>query len=822
MMSPPMAESIMADVLRALRHLARSPTFTLATVVTLALGLGANAAMLSAWNALVLRPLPVRSPSELVWARGYSPQGQPRLTLITAVPLLDEDSGPLAGHCAWNGNLVLTVEANGEPTQATVDFMTAGCLDTLGLTPMLGRGYTAAEAPLASAGTRAVLIHHRFWHRMFGGDPEVLGRRLRTEGVELEIIGVLPPGYDGIQVDGGADIVAPFGSILPGPAGRPPGASAILARLRPGATLDQARAHLAARWPAVVEAVLPAGLGSRDRDAFRDVQVRVGSLATGFSSLREQYRRPVQVALGLTGLLLVLVWANLGGLLLARLAAREQELVVRRALGATGWRLFRQTAIESLLLAGVGTAVGGVLAWLLLGVLEGLLPTGLTGRALSLRPDLRILTVGALGGVLTAALVCVVPVLATIRRAGDTAAQWHRTIAGTGPRRHRILLVTQVALCSVLVVGAGLLSRSLAALQGAETGVRPEGVLSVRLMPVPNGYEQFDAASYYPTLLEQIAALPGVRRVGYARMFPHLTTSTPQLAPVTVVGEPDLGSGAQFDVVSPGFFETVGIRLLRGRGIEVGDDARAPVVAVLNEQLARQLAPGAEIIGRRIGYGTGPGRENIEVVGVVSNATLGSFRAASTPIVYLSAAQAGRLGYFPTLEIATDGNPMRIAPEVEQVVRTMGREYAHTTLPLSEFLERSVSTERLATSVASATALLGIALALVGLYALLAFGVARRTRELGVRMALGATSGSVLRMVMRDGLGLVLCGVAIGLPLSIWTAQFLGSLLYAVEPMDGLTLGGTTMCFLLVAVVGGFVPALRASRVDPAIALRAD
>ncbi len=817
-----MAVSVLEDVLRGVRHLVRSPVFSLATIATLALGLAANIAMLSAWNALVLRPLPVRAPSELVWARGQSPQGQNRLTLTTAVPRLEEDPGPLTGYCAWNGNLVLPVEANGEPAQATIDFMSAGCLETLGLRPVLGRAYTAAEAPLTSPGAQVVLIHHRFWQRMFGGDPAVVGQRLRTEGRQLEIIGVLPAGYDGIQIDGGADIVAPFGSILPAPVGRPPGASLILARLRPGTTIAQARAHLTPRWPAVAAAVLPAGLTARERNTFLDVHVRVESLATGLSDLRDRYRRAVQVALGLTGLLLVLVCTNLGGLLLARMAAREQELHVRRALGATGARLFQQMAIESVLLAGLGTVLGSALAWPLVGAIERLLPVGLTGRTLSLTPDLRVVGVSAVSGVLTAVLICLVPVLSVTRRANAAETQWDRTVARASDRRHRLLLVTQVAICSILVVGAGLLSRSLAALLGADTGVRPDGVLSVRLMPLPNGYERFDAASYYPALLERLAALPSVRQVGYARMFPHLTTSTPQLAPITVVGEPDPDIGAQFDVVSPRFFDTVGIRVLRGRGIEAGDDAQARAVAVVNEHLARQITAGGEVIGRRISYGTGPERENIEVVGVVSDATLGSYRATSPPIVYLSALQAGRLGYYPTLAIATDGEPMRIARDVERVVRSMGHEYAHTTLPLAEFLDRSVSTERLATGVAGGTALLGIMLALVGLYALLAFAVARRTREIGVRLALGATSGAVLRLVIREGLSLVLCGVAVGVPLSIWPTRFLESLLFGIAPLDWITLGGTAAAFVVVGVLGGLVPAIRASRVDPAIVLRAE
>ncbi len=817
-----MVESLLQDIRHAARHLRRSPGFALAATLTLALGIGASTAMLSVLNALVLRELPVRTPSELVSARGYSKEGQPRLTLVTTLPLLDDGPGPLTGYCAWNGDLVLTVEANHQPTQAVIDFMTAGCFEMLGVVPTLGRLYTAADAPLTSPGTRVALIRHRFWQRMFGGDPTVLGKRIRAEGVEIEIIGVLPPSYEGVSVDTGADIVAPFGSILPAPGGRPPGASHVLARLRPDATLEQARAHLVPRWPAIVDAVIPPSLPARDQQVFRDVTVRVESFANGLSFLRQRYLQSLQISLGLTAVLLVLVCFNLGGLLLARLASREGEILVRRALGATCWRIAQQLSAESLLVALAGTTLGIPLAFLFVNAIDALLPAGLTARVMTLAPDTRVLTLTMLAGLLTGGLISLVPVLAMTSATNRGAVQWERTIASGGGLRSKALMVAQVALCSVLVVGAGLLSRSLTALQSVETGVQADNVLSVRLMPVPNGYERFDAASYYPALLDRLAALPSVRSVGYARMFPNLTTANPQLAPVTVDGEPDRGVGAQFDAVSPRFFSTIGMRMLRGRGFEPSDDARSRSVAVVNEQLARQLAPDGNIIGRRINYGNEPARQRIEVVGVVANATLGSFRATATPIVYLSALQAGRIAYYPTLQIATDGEPMRIADRVERIVTEMGREYLHTALPLRGWLERSAATERLAATVANATALLGTTLALMGLYALLAYSVARRTREIGVRLAVGATPTSVQLLVIRDGVRLMLIGVAVGVPLSLWPARVLESLLFGVSPADPWTLAGTALLFAILGVLGGLLPARRAATVDPVTALRAD
>lgn len=480
-----MVESLLQDIRHAARHLRRSPGFALAAIPTLALGIGASTAMLSVLNALVLRELPVRTPSELVSARAYSREGQPRLTLITTLPLLDEAPGPLTGYCAWNGDLVLTVEANQQPMQAVIDFMTAGCFEVLGVVPTLGRLYTAGEAPLTRPGTRVALIRHRFWQRMFGGDPTVLGKRIRAEGVEIEIIGVLPPSYEGVSVDTGPDIVAPFGSIMPVPAGRPPGASYVLARLRPGATLEQARAHLVPRWPGIVDAAIPPGLPARDQQVFRDVTVRVESFANGASFLRQRYLQSLQIAVGLTSMLLVLVCLNLGGLLLARLASREGEILVRRALGATRWRLAQQLSAESVLVALAGTTLGIPLAFLFVNAIDALLPAGLTARVIALSPDTRVLGLTMLAGLLTGLLISLVPLLATTSVTRHGGAQWERTIA-SGGLRGKALMVAQVALCSVLVVGATLLSRSLTALQRVETGVRTDNVLSVRLMPVPN------------------------------------------------------------------------------------------------------------------------------------------------------------------------------------------------------------------------------------------------------------------------------------------------------------------------------------------------
>jgi putative ABC transport system permease protein len=814
-------DALLHDVRHALRGFRHSPGFAIAAIVVMAIGMGGSTALLGALDALQWRELPVRNARELIWARGYSPQGQPRLTLITALEHLQRSEGPISDYCALNGGLVAAVEANGQPTQVGIDFVTAGCFELLGVTPALGRAYRIDEAPLTARSAQVALITHGFWQRMYGGDPGVLGRHLRMEGVQVEIIGVLPRGFSGLNIDGGAQIFAPFGAVVPNPAGRVPGATYVVGRLRPGASIEQAEAHLSSLWPAMLQAIVPGTLPPSERAVFLDSHVRVGSLATGFSALRDRYLEPLQISFALTVALLVLVSANLGGFLLVRLTARRSELVVRRALGATQWRLSQQLVAEGLLLAGAGTVLGAPLALGLAYVLESSLPVGLVERAITFSPSLRVFLAAAVGSLLTGAAISLVPILTVVARMNQAIAQWDRTVATSGMIRNRILIVGQVALCAVLMVGATLLSRSLAALHAADVGVHTDNVLSARLMPVPNGYQKFEAGVYYPEMLERIAVLPQVRSVGYSRMFPNLLTATPLLAPVTLVESPDREVGAQFDVASPQFYATVGMRIVRGRNFLDTDRAGAPPVVIVNESLARQLS-GSEILGRRINYGTDPARQNLEIVGVVSNATLGSYRHDAVPIVYLSALQAGRTGYFPTLQIATTGDPLAIANEVRRIVREMGREHVVTMLTLDDYLAQSTSTERLAALVANLTASLAVTLAVIGIYALLAYTVSHRSRELGIRVALGARPQSIVTLVIRDAIVLTSLGIIIGIPLALWPAHALESLLFGVTPADPWTLAIAAVLLLAVGVAAGVLPAARAARADPIVALRAE
>jgi putative ABC transport system permease protein len=816
-----MIDAFLHDVRSALRHVKRAPAFGLAAVVTLGLSIGATTAVYSVLHALTLRQLPVRAPSELIMARSVGPQGQSRLTLITAIDLLRQPGSVVQDYCGYNGGLVVSVMVNGAPSQAWVDFMSPGCLEMLGVTPMLGRTFTAEEARLSSASARVALIGHRFWQRVFGADPNVVRRTIRTEGVEVRILGVLPESYGGLQVDGSVDIVAPFGGIMPPPVGRVPGASLIIGRLKPGGTLDGARAELEARWPSIIDAVVPGTLPPRDQAVFRDVRVRVESGATGKSFLSEQYGRPLLITVGMTSVLLLLACLNLGGLLLARLAARSNELAVRRALGATRRRLIQQVLVDSLVLATLGALLAIPVAWGWVGAIDALLPVGLVARTVQLTPDAQVLVRLGIVALAAGVVMGLVP-LTMLRPAGNgVGMQPTRTVAHVMTRRGKALLVAQIAVSVVLVFGAGLMARTVHELRTAPSGVHPEHVLSVRLMPVPNGYERFDPAAYYPALLQRIASIPGVRAAGYARLFPHQIVQSSQLEPIIRLGEDERSAGGTVEVASPEFFDTVGIRLRRGRLLTWNDRRDTAQVAVVNERLAALLAPDGEIVGTRIKFTTDPARQDVEIVGVVTNATLGNPRNMR-PIVYRPAMQEPRLGLFPTLQIATHGDPLEVAEEVTAAIQALGREYAQSAVRLEDALARGLVSERLTSLAAEGTAVLSLMMALVGVYSILAYAVARRTREIGIRVALGGSSRAMLRMVLGEGLRVVVLGVVVGLPCAIAATRVVRGLLYGVTEFDPWTLGSVAALFVSVGIVAGLRPALRAARVDPVIALRSE
>ncbi len=814
-----MLEALAQDVRYAFRHLWRSPGFAATAVITLALGIGANAGMFTIVNAIVLRPLAIGDPDGLIGVSGRGTLGELRPTLLPALD--DLADGPLQPLCAYNGGVVLAVEADGAPTQAIGAFMTSQCLSVFGVAPILGRPLQGEDTPLHGPGNHVAMVSHAFWSRMFGSNPDAIGKSIRTEGIELEVIGVLPPGFGGLQADSAAEIFAPFDTVFPAQPARRPGASHLLGRLRAGVTLEQASAELGARWPALLEVIVPDTVSASERERLRSARPRAERIGTGLSFYRDTYARPLTIILGFTGVLLLLACINLGALLLSRLSSRNAELSIRQALGASRWRVSRQMLVESLLLAMAGTVMAVPVAFAVITLLASRLPTGLVGRSVAFTPDTIVFAATALSGLVTGVLMGALPIWIASRRVAPVQSGSTRTIAGSTSRLARGLLVLQVALSVVMLVSAGLLTRSLYLLQHTNLGVRTENIVTVRAMPLPNGYAGIENASYYPALIERLRALPGVRSVGLARMFPRVIVQLPG-SPTELMGETERNVTALKESASPEFFTTVGIPLLQGRMLSWTDTAESQPVALVSESLALGLAPNGNIVGRRVRHGSVPTDQDVLVVGVVANATMGSPRAADVAVFYRPLLQAGRFANYPSVQLDVAGDLASIAGGIRKAFSEGGREYAHSIDELSAVLERSPSSERMSATLAGAMALLAVLMAGIGLHGLLAYAVVRRTREIGVRMAVGAEPGGIVRMVVGEGLALTLAGLVVGLPVALATARVLRTLMFGITETDPITLVVTIVLFVCVGLGAGLVPARHAARVDPVVALRAE
>lgn len=805
------------DLRHAWRSLRRSPTFTLGAVWTLALGIGLSTAVFSALDALVMRPMPIRDPGGLIGAWPIDARGQRTSILAPVADLLQ--GGPLEGVCAY-GNSYAGVEANGSPVYAVVEVVTSQCFATLGVAPLLGRAFTADEAPASRPGARVVVIGYDFWQKMFAGTPDVVGRSFQTDRDPVTVIGVMPRGFRGLRVDDGVDIIAPFGTVIPNPANRLLGGY-VLGRLRPGVTLDAARAELATRWPGLMDRVIPATLPPADQRYFRDVTLRVEPVGRGFSLLRTRYEQALWIGSALTLGLLLLSCVNVGGLALSRVVARSAELAIRSALGASRLRVARQLVLEVVVVAGAGTALGIGVAWIAVKPIAWALPFGGPQPTLSLAPDARVLAITALVGLLTGLLASLLPVwLASRLRTLHLHAS--RTVAASS-RPGRAVLVAQIALSVALLMGAGLLTRSLALLFENPAGFDGTRILSARLRPLPGAYRDpaFDnGLTYYPLLLQRVAALPGVRSAGYARAFGNVDRDDVGRMPIALVGTGPSGLTAQLDVVSPGFFETVGVPILQGRGPRWSDSPQAPRVAFVSASLARAL--GGDVVGKQVRFGSDPQFQNVEVVGVVGDASLGNLRSPAPMVFYGVATQLGVWGLYPTLEIAAVGDPWQLVKPIEDTLRSLGREYAFDITTLDRRLQRNAVNERMGATLAMPVAALAALLAFVGVYSLFTFAVASRTREIGVRVAVGASPGVVLRMVLGESARLAAIGVALGIPVGIVASRGLRALLFGVTEADPLVALSIAALTLALAIAAAFVPGRRAARLDPVAALRAE
>ncbi|HEY7790364.1 MAG TPA: ADOP family duplicated permease [Vicinamibacterales bacterium] len=812
----------------AVRRIRRAPLFSTVIIITIALGVGASAALFSALNALWLRSLPISHPEALVAISQVYADGRVHWMPIDTVAEIARQTMLFEDVCGYAGGGILTTEIGGSFEGAPLEFVSGACTRVLDTKPFLGRLISDREASLDGAPAPVAVLGYGYWQRHFGDDPGAVGRTIRVSGVPLTIIGVAGPHVTGLQDDGATAVTVPvtlLNQLLGDPPGHVASANYAIARLRPGVTLAQARTRLSTLWPAIAIETVPASMPPRDRAQFTASHVSVESAAGGFSYLRDDYARPILMLVGLAGLLLLLTCVNLSGLLLTRAAAGEHDLAIQLAIGASRRRLALELLVESVVHSGLGTIVALPLAWWADRALERAMSAGsIMAATLPLTPDVRVLAIMAVCVFVIGVAVGTLPArFAGSRRGEERVLQSQH---GAAPRRGRLggaLVTVQVTISFALLVGAGLLAQNLRHLRQADLGFHTDHVLIAALARQPDGYRDTNEAAYFRQLVSKLSALPGVTSVSLGRRFTTLGRgTTPTTDPISPARGDDTTIQAITDIASPGFFDTIGITRIAGRDFTWRDTTTSPPVAIVTAGAAHTLFPSSEAIGQQVRVGNDPKEPSVEIVGVIGDISMGDATRRDIPVLFRPALQQPAGARSPQVEIRTRVPPEAVTAAVRRTVASMGQDYVIYARTLDDRMADNISSERLAAAIASLFAALALLLALIGLYGVLAYGVARRTREIGVRLALGASPRGVLRMVLLECGVLAGLGIAAGAPLAIAVGRSVGALLAGVQAWNPEVLIATALLFLVAALGAGLIPARHACRIDPMEALRSE
>jgi len=818
------------DIRYGVRVLRKNPGFATVAITSLALAIGANTAIFSLLNGLVLRALPVPHPEQLV-RFGAQSGSEPFVAL--SLPLFEQlSSGQKAfsSTFGWWGDNLSTVEISGVPSRNDIWAVTGNFYSELGGTPALGRLIGPKDDDLGAASpTPVAVLAYSFWQRHYGGDPDVIGKILKIEGAAFTIIGVTRPDFTGISAERPPEITIPLTAepLLAGDSDvqkhlRRADAFLLEAagRLKPDVRFAEAQAQLESIWPAIRDSLTPPNLPPAERSRFVGLHLKVEPGEKGASVLRKEFSKPLFVLLAISSLVLLVACVNLATLMLSRGAARSREIAVRIAMGASRARLVRQTLTESLLLSVAGTLAGFFLAyWWSRTLADFILGQFFNAPALlNLTPDMRVLASTATIAASTGVLFGLAPAWRATREDPNLALQKNaQKFSRSTGRLGKSLIVTQVALSLVLLAAAGLFLRTLQKLRIIEPGYQAQGVLDASLYPKPGGYKNLDRLNYYQELTARVARLPGVESAGIAKMSLGWRAWKEDIRSDVPA---DAGTRVDFSLVMPGFFHTVGIYPERGRIFTWRDDDRTPRVAVVSQSLAKKMFAGRDPIGQRLEITTEPTWQKVEIVGVVSDASLYDIREHAPSTVYVPSTQYGEIMGWSQLMLRTKATPAAMANAVRQTVDSLGHEYVAKTHMVVETIDRSMLRERLFAILSAFFGLLALLLAGIGLYGLMAYNVTRRTQEIGVRVALGAARKNVLSMILRETLGLTSIGIALGLACALAASQLVANMLYGISPQDPVTLGGVSVVLAVVAGVAGWIPARRATRVDPMVALR--
>ena len=834
-------ENLLQDIRFALRTLGKNPGFALVAILTLALGIGANAAIFSLTDQVLLRLLPVERPRELVvlsspgrsWGRTWSDgDGSTSFSYPTYKDIRDRNE-VFAGLLA-RFHVQVSVAGQGESRLAEAELVSGNYFQVLGVQPFLGRVLTPQDETAPGANPVTVLSYG-YWTRHFGSDPNILNKQLAVNGNSLTVVGIARPGFTGIQVGQIPELFIPItmkAQMTPnwdGLADRGDHWVAIIGRLKPGISITKADAGLLPMYRAILETdAIPQKFshGGAHEKEFLSRKIVLDTGSHGRPILQHDAKQPLLVLMTMVGLVLLIACANLAGLLIARGEGRQREIAVRLALGAGRWRLVRQLMTESLMLALAGGAAGLALASGMLSVIVNSIPESEGASGLTAQIDYRVLIFACVVSLITGVLFGLAPALrATHTDLQSVLKDQGANVSGgkTNVRVRKSLLVSQIALTAVLLAAAGLFTHSLLNLKTQDLGVHPDHVLEFSISPELNRYTPPQTIALTDRIRKSIETLPGVRAVS-ASEIPMLADSNSS-SNITVQGynaQEDEDMNVDQNWVGPHFLATTGIPLLKGREFSEADTATSPKVAIINEAMARRYFAGRDPVGLHFGFGGGKDvKLDTEIVGIVKDSKNTDVKTAATrPFVFVPYAQSEHAGN-ATFYVRTNQDPVALTGTVRSLIAEFdGNLPVYSVKTLTAQVDEIMFTDRLVTIFSLCLGLLASLLAAVGLYGVMAYVVARRTREIGIRMALGATQTNVAWMILREILGMLAVGLCVGLVAAYGIGRVVESLLFGVKAGDPIVFVIAAGLLVAVALLAGWLPSRKAANVDPMVALR--
>jgi putative ABC transport system permease protein len=823
------------DLRYALRVLRLNPGFSAIAILSLALGIGANTSIFQLLDAVTLRSLPVKNPDELMLVRVPNAKGRSGASHGSAPfftnPIWEQvrnNQQAFSGMAVWNST-GFNMANGGRARGARGLYVNGDFFNTLGVPPLLGRVFSASDDH-RGCGLPGAVISYGYWQKEFGGKESAVGSKLMVEGHPVEVIGVTPPGFYGLEVGRSYDVAVPLCSevLVNGEVSiferRDGWWLAIIGRLKPGWSVAKATAQLEAISPAVFSATLPANYQPQPAKQFLEWKMAAQPAGTGLSNLRRSYEDPLWILLAIAGTVLLIACANLANLMFARANAREREIAIRLALGASRMRLLQQLLMESILLSAGGAVAGILLAQVLTRVLISFLSTQFGSVTLNLGLDWRVLGFTGAVAILTCLFFGLMPAIKSTATPPIVAMKAGSRGLTAGRERfgiRRVLVVVQVAMSMVLLVSAFLFVRSFQNLVNLDAGFRQTGILVVDFDFTQLNIPVDQRNSFKLDLVDRLHALPGVESAAAAEIVPFSGNGWNEDVHFDNAGQ-DVHEIVNFNRISPGYFRTMHTDLVRGRDFGPDNTLTSPAVAIVNEAFARKMLKDADPLGKifRVEEGAGKPMSPYQIIGVVKDTKYFDMREDFSPIAYLARTQDKKPDSNATVVLRSDLALESLTSSVERTAAGINPAMGIQFSVLKSQIRDTMLRERLMASLSGFFGLLAGLLSTIGLYGVISYMVARRRNEIGIRMALGADRGRVLALVMREAAILLAVGLAVGTALSLVSTRAAASLLFGLKPRDPVTLALAALALTMVAAGASYFPAFRAARIHPTEALR--